>query len=70
MQAIDDYINGNLADAKRRGRKTGRSKVARALLDEYGYSHEQMFVITEWMFNGLDFNRHCDQLHAMDGATR
>lgn len=62
MKAIDDYINGNLSDAKRGARKAGRTKVCRALLEDYGYTREQMFLITEWMFNGLPFQKLCERL--------
>lgn len=65
MQAIDDYINGNLTDAKKRGRKIGRTKIMRSLIEDYSYSHDLAFLVCEWMFNDLDFNTLCDKIKAL-----
>jgi hypothetical protein len=37
-RAIDDYINGNLTDAKVRAKKLGRKRLIESLTEHYGYS--------------------------------
>lgn len=60
MQAIDDYINGNLKDAKRRAKKAGRKQVITALREEYGYSAESTLAIVAYLLDGGDFQLACD----------
>ena len=66
MQAIDDYINGNLTDAKRRAKKAGRNKVFRALRDEYCYSTAKAALIEAYLFDHVSFALTCERLHALD----
>lgn len=66
MQAIDDYINGNLSDAKRRAKQAGPSKVKRALLEEYGYSEQRANIVIGWMFNLTDWQTTCDRLRRLE----
>lgn len=68
MQAIDDYINGNLADAKRRAAKAGRKRVTEALREEYGYSAETALAIIAYLFDGGSFQAACDAEHAERNA--
>lgn len=64
MQAINDYINGNLSDAKRRARKVGRKQITEALREEYGYSAETTLAIVAYLFDGGSFQAACDAEHA------
>ena len=52
MQAIDDYINGNLTDAKRRAKKNGRTKLMFALVTNYGYDGVTAVLIVAYLFDG------------------
>lgn len=60
MQAIEDYINGNLSDAKRRARKAGRKQLTEALIEEYGYRAETAFVIVAYLLDNGSFQEACD----------
>lgn len=59
MQAIDDYINGNLTDAKRRAAKAGRKRVTEALQGDYGYPAEAALAIVAYLFDGGSFQAAC-----------
>lgn len=69
MQAIDDYINGNLSDAKRRTRKAGRRRVQESLQTEYGYGAAPTLAILSYLFDGGSFQAACDAEHAERAAA-
>ena len=60
MQAIDDYINGNLSDAKMRARRAGRRRVQQALQTEYGHGAASTLAILNYLFDGGSFQAACD----------
>lgn len=60
MNAINDYINGNLTDAKKKARKAGRKQVTAALRSEYGYSAETTLAILSYLFDGGSFQAAAD----------
>lgn len=64
MQAINDYINGNLTDAKRRAKKAGRKQLIEALTNEYGHSAEVALTIVAYLLDGGSFQVACDAEHA------
>ena len=64
MQAINDYINGNHTDAKRRARKAGRKRLTAALIEEYGYRAETALAIVAVLLDGGSFQRACDLEYA------
>lgn len=64
MQAIEDYINGNHSDAKRRARKAGRKKLIEALREEYGYRAETALTIVAYLLDGGSFQAACDAEYA------
>lgn len=64
MQAIDDYINGNHSDAKRRARKAGRKQLIEALREEYGYTAETALAIVGVLLDGGSFQHACDLEYA------
>jgi hypothetical protein len=63
MQAIKDYINGNLADAKKRAKQAGRKRTLEALQD-YGYSPETTEAILAYLLDGGSFQAACDAEYA------
>lgn len=63
MQAIDDYINGNLTDAKRRAKQAGRRRLTEALSEDYGYSTETTLAIVAYLLDGGSFQAACDAEH-------
>jgi hypothetical protein len=69
MQAINDYINGNLSDAKRRAHKAGRKQLIEALRDEYGYTAETTLAIVSYLLDGGSFQAACDAEHADNQTT-
>lgn len=65
MKAIDDYINGNLTDAKRRAKQRGRGRVRTAMLEEYGFSHAKAAIIEAYLFDNAGWQQTCDRLAAL-----
>lgn len=59
MKAIDDYLNGNLSDAKRGAGKAGRRRVREALT-KYGYGAAAVSAIISYLFDGGSFQAACD----------
>jgi hypothetical protein len=51
MQAIEDYINGNLKDAKRRARQAGRKAVMHSLRSRYYYTPGAAEAVCRYLFS-------------------
>lgn len=60
MQAIEDYINGNLKDAKRRARNIRRPELRRALVENYGKSLEAAVAIVDFLKDDGSFAMACE----------
>lgn len=63
MQAIDDYINGNLSDAKVRACRVGRRRIIQSLREDYGYGAESTLAITKFLFGDGTFQEACEVEH-------
>ncbi len=60
MKAINDYINGNLSDAKAAAKRIGWSELYLALRDEYGRDERQARAIANYLKGKGTFQAACD----------
>jgi hypothetical protein len=51
---IENYINGNLSDARKQAKKYSQSKIREALL-EYGFSELKAALVAAWLKTGAGF---------------
>lgn len=61
-QWIEDYINGNLADAKRRAKRSSFERLAVDLM-EHGYSVRSARAIAAFLKDRGSFQAACDAEH-------
>lgn len=57
---IENYLNGNLADAKERAKKFSCKKIHDALVSEFGFSPEKAFATAWYLKTGKGFQQACD----------
>ena len=57
---INNYINGNLTDAKRQAKQMSCSSIYFALQNDYGKSWEVAFAITAYLKGRITFQAACD----------
>lgn len=60
MQAIEDYINGNLTDARRRAKQAGRKAVMSALRSRYYYTPTAAEAVCRYLFSEGTFQAAAD----------
>lgn len=56
---IDNYLNGNLTDAKRQAKRFSVASI-RAALEECGYSFRKATLTAEYLKTGNGFQLACD----------
>jgi hypothetical protein len=59
-QVIDDFINGNLTDAKRRAAKVSAISLIRNMQNDYGYSAEKAIAVAAYLKGEGSFQAACD----------
>jgi hypothetical protein len=57
---INNYINGNLADAKEQARKHPLMKIIAVLRDDYGYQAEYATTIARYLKGQASFESACE----------
>ena len=57
---IENYLNGNLADAKKRARRVGWETLLEALINDYDKSGETAFKIVSFLKGTGSFQAACD----------
>lgn len=57
---IDNYINGNLTDAKRKAKRFSVASIRAALMDGCGYSFKKATLTAEYLKTGNGFQLACD----------
>lgn len=57
---IENFINGNLTDAKKQAKKYSLTRIYNALTDDYGYSRERGLVIAKYLKGRASFEEACD----------
>jgi hypothetical protein len=62
-QLISDYVNGNLAEAKRRARRYSLQKLVDGFLD-YGHGLHAAYDIANFLKGYGTFQAACDAEHA------
>lgn len=60
MKAIDDYLNGNLTDAKEAARFQAWRNIFRSAMDEYGKTSEAAMAIANFLKGEGTFQAACD----------
>jgi len=49
MQVINDYLNGNLSDARRRAKSYSAARLRRSLIEDYGHNANQAQAIAAYL---------------------
>lgn len=57
---LENYINGNLTDARNQAKRFGRSRIVLALMDQLGYSRNKATVTAYWLKTGKGWQAACD----------
>ena len=57
---LENFINGNLAAARKSARRFPHAAIRAALVEEYGYSLNKAALTTDWLKNGTGFQAACD----------
>jgi hypothetical protein len=63
MNCIENYINGNLADAKKGAKRVSYQKLRAALVDDYGKSLTAAGAIADFLKGQGTFQAACDAEH-------
>ena len=58
-KTVDDLINGNLTDARRRAKNLGAVKLIEAF-QEIGWTAEKAVLATKYLKTGNGFQAYCD----------
>ena len=56
---IENYLNGNLTDARRQAKRYGQRKIA-AALEEAGLSAGKAMLAALWIKTGVGWQASCD----------
>ena len=57
---INNYINGNISDARKQAKRYCISKVREALIEEAGYSFKKATLTAEFLKTGEGWQEACD----------
>ena len=57
---IDNYINGNLADAREQAKRFKAPAIRETLTEDYGYSFEKATLTAEYLKSGEGYQAACD----------
>jgi phage terminase large subunit-like protein len=57
---IDNFINGNLTEAKKGAKRYDGLKIQRTLIDEYGYSQNKAEKTAGYLKGLVSFQTACD----------
>lgn len=57
---LENFINGNLTDAKRQAKRFSHSAIRNALMDDYGYSANKAALTADYLKTGTGFQSACD----------
>ena len=57
---LNNYINGNIKDARRRARRFTQFDIAKALCSGYGYSMEKALLTALHIKTGQAWQKACD----------
>lgn len=63
QRLIENYINGNLSDAKRQAKRFAMTGIRKAFLD-HGYTLHAAVAITDFLKGHGSFQAACDAEHA------
>jgi len=69
-RAIENYINGNLTDAKRQAKKLSWRNLACVLMDDYGKTPAMARTIADYLKGEGTFQAACDAEHTAKVEAR
>lgn len=70
QRVIENYINGNLTDAKKGAKRCGFQALRTELQENYGYSFRAADAIALYLKGQMGFQEHCDIKHAEADAAK
>ena len=59
---IDNYTNGNLAEARRAAKRFTLANITRNLVDSLGYSARRAVLTAAWLKTGEGYQAACDAI--------
>lgn len=57
---IDNYVNGNLKDARKAAKRHSHAALRAALMEMLGYSMNKAALTADWLKTGEGFQAACD----------
>ena len=57
---IDNYINGNLTDARRMAKGKKLDAITRCMKEDYGFSDKKAMFVAMFLKNKATFQESCD----------
>ncbi len=57
---INNYINGNITDARKQGKRHSQDAIRRALIEEYGFSELKAALTAAHIKTGEGWQEACD----------
>ena len=57
---IENWINGNLAEARKQARRHSLTRIRTTLENEYGYSAIKSALVAIWLKTGEGYQASCD----------
>ena len=60
ITVINDFINGNLKDARKGAEEFGVGALVRCMEHYYGYSENKARAVALWLKTGEEFQAACD----------
>lgn len=57
---IENWINGNLKEARKQAKRHSLTRIREALEDEYGYSALKSALVAVWLKTGEGYQASCD----------
>lgn len=57
---IENWINGNLKEARKQAKRHSLTRIRETLKDEYGYSGLKSALVAIWLKTGEGYQASCD----------
>jgi hypothetical protein len=57
---IENWINGNLKEARKQAKRHSLTRIRETLKDEYGYSEVKSALVAIWLKTGEGYQASCD----------
>lgn len=57
---LENYLNGNIRDARKQAKRFGGLRIVRALIDDYGFSESRAILTAHYLKTGEGWQAACD----------